>query len=76
MDKRRDKLVQIEKELREEMRAMRRQGRLYEFDKAMVNAMEKYKERVKKVVEEELEDYSKEEDKKKLSDLRQKDENQ
>ncbi len=76
MNKDRDRLSQIEKEFRAEIRDMAKQGRLYEFDKAMKNAVEKYKEQVKKIAEEELENCSKEEGKKKLPNLRKTDESE
>ena len=61
---------QIEKEFREEMRELAKQGKLYAFEKAMDNAQEKFENQLKSWREEEIEQESfKEECKKKLSNM-------
>ncbi len=61
---------QIEKEFREEMKELAKRGELYKFEKAMDNAMDKFKSQLKNWTEEEIEDDSCKEDcKKKLSKL-------
>ena len=61
---------QIEKEFREEMKELVKRGELYRFEKAMDNAMDKFKFQLKSWTEEEIEDDScNEVCKKKLSKL-------
>ena len=47
---------QIEKEFREEMKELAKRGELYKFEKAMDNAMDKFKSQLKNWTEEEIED--------------------
>lgn len=63
-------IEQIEKEFRKEMRELAKQGKLYMFERAMDNAVDKFKEQLKNWTEEEVEEDScKEECKKKLSNM-------
>lgn len=63
--------AQILKEFREEMRELKRQGKLYKFETAMDHAMEKFRNEVNKMAEQEVDDYSKEGSvKKNLSEMR------
>ena len=67
-------MEQIEKELREEIRSLAKQGKIYLFEEAMTNAMDKFSKLVKNCTEEELECYCKEESsKKKLPKMRKTD---
>ena len=56
-------------ELGEEIRNLKKQGKVYMFEKAMDNAMEKFKIELKERTEKELDNCKDEECKKKLSDM-------
>jgi cation transport regulator ChaB len=64
MSKKEKSIKEIEKqildELGEEIRELRKQGKLYLFEKAMGHAMEKFKKAVKRRSEEEIEEYNNE----------------
>jgi len=47
-------------ELGEEIRELRRQGKLYKFETAMDHAMEKFKDEIRRRTEQEIEEYNKE----------------
>ncbi len=46
-------------ELGEEIRELRKQGKLYKFETAMDHAMEKFKDEIKRKTEEEIDEYNK-----------------
>ena len=56
-------------ELGEEIRNLKKQGKVYMFEKAMDNDMEKFKIELKERTEKELDNCKDEECKKKLSDM-------
>jgi hypothetical protein len=61
---------QILRELKEEILELKKQGKLYKFEKAMDNAMEKFKRALKEVSEEAMEETTEEDGVKKLSKMR------
>lgn len=54
-------------ELGEEIRELRRQGKLYKFETAMDHAMEKFKDEIKRRTEQEIKEYDKEDPEKKTA---------